>query len=66
VQWNERQSPEDAALVYVELRALQSLCGERAFAAYLNAYSETGDENSLHAALWALNGAAYAEAELAE
>jgi hypothetical protein len=65
VQWNEGQSPEDAALEYAELRSLQSLCGERAASAYLDAYSETGDEDALHAALWALNGAACAEADTA-
>ncbi|HEV7282462.1 MAG TPA: HYR domain-containing protein [Pirellulaceae bacterium] len=66
VQWNEGQSAADATLEYAELRALQSLCGERAAAAYLDAYAETGDEDSLQAALWAMNGAACAEADISE
>lgn len=65
VRWNEGQSPSDATLSYAEARLLQSRLGEQAAALYLRSYAETGEEDALIAAMWAMSGARFARADAA-
>lgn len=66
VRWEEGQSEEDAAMAYAELRAIQRQYGEAAASSLLSAFAETGDESLLAAYGYAVYGAAYAAADLAE
>lgn len=66
IRWEEGGTPNDAKFEYAALRAEQRQHGERAAQAWLRAYAETGDDAALAAAIDALRGAAYAQADLAE
>lgn len=63
VLWDDGQSPSEATLSYAESRLMQSRLGQQAAALYLRSYAETGDQEALVAARFAVQGAEAARAD---